>query len=134
MSEIARPVGSPAAAGLPTAGQPVAGKQDVFLHKAPDWVRHAPNPSLSAFQPVKHVNRHVDAPVLDSFRPPPLHARLRFHPALYPQALERLRARIGSLLQDPKDSALRKSLDAQLRTRTDYVRAYRREAQKLLAC
>ena len=133
MSEIARPVGQPTA-GPPAVGAPAVGGRDVFLHKAPDWVRHAPNPSLSAFQPVKHVNRHVDAPVLDSFRPPPLHARLRFHPALYPQALERLRERIGSLLQDPKDAALRTRLDAQLRTRTDHVRAYRREAQKLLAC
>lgn len=129
MASVSLPVGAPAGRAPPLNAP------DVFLHKAPNWVRYAPNPSLGAIQqPHQHVNRHLDAPVLDSFRPKPLHARLRFHPALYPQALERLRSKMLAVLQEPGDAALRQRLDAHLRMRVEHIRAYRREAQKLLAC
>ena len=137
MSQVTRPVGVSASEVRTPAAPPstsAPGSSDVFLHKAPDWVRYTPNPSLAAPPPLRHVNRHLDAPVLESFRPPPLHARLRFHPALYPQALERLRAAVTTLLPAPEDAPLRQRLDAHLQERGAQLRAYRREARKLLTC
>ena len=134
MSQISPIAGAPAEAVRSSPAPPAPPAPDVFLHKAPDWVRYAPNPSLAAPPPLRHVNRHLDAPVLESFRPPPLHARLRFHPALYSKALERLRSSVAELLPAPEDAALRTRLDSQLSARVEHVRAWRREAQKLLNC
>ena len=122
----------------PTAERqaPAGGSQDVFLHKAPAWVRYSPGPALAPRRPRHHHNVHVDGPLLSILHTPAEQGH--FHPAHYAHRLAQLRQSIAQharmITDRPKAHHWATRLEQQMAARLQLLAQGRQQAAQLLAC